>query len=84
MTLGANPTFICKDRDTAPFAVMIKLDSASKEGFDVKAYKKGHTMAIRDAKKYGVKEGKQGFVETTTEKIKVCMLVQCIHSSRYQ
>ena len=72
MTLGTNPTFICKDRDTVPFAVTIKLRSASPaEAFDVKICKKGYTMTIRHAKKFGVKEGKQGFIETSPEKIKV-------------
>lgn len=72
MTLGINPTFICKDRDMVPFAVTIKLDATAKGGnFDVKSCKKGYTMAIRDAKKYGAKEGKQGFIETTMDKIKV-------------
>ena len=71
MTLATNPTFVCKDRDIVPFAVTIKLDSNPQgERFDVKACKKGHTMAILDAKKYGVKEGKQGFIETTPGKIK--------------
>lgn len=60
-----------------PFAVTIKLDSNPQvEKFDVKTCKKGHTMAILDAKKYGVKEGKQGFVETIPGKIKVSWTVQ--------
>jgi hypothetical protein len=72
MTLGTNPTFICKDRNMVPFAVTIKLSSGSAaEMFDVKICKKGYTMAIQQAKKYGVKEGKQGFVETTPGNIKV-------------
>jgi hypothetical protein len=72
MTLGTNPTFICKDRDMVPFAVTIKLNSSFKtEIFDAKTCKKGYTMAIREARKYGVKEGKQGFIETIPGKIKV-------------
>lgn len=63
-----------------PFAVTIKLDSSAKgEKFDVKACKKGYTMAIRDAKKYGVKEGKQGFIETTVEGIKVSASGKIFH-----
>jgi hypothetical protein len=41
--------------------------------FAVKTCKKGHTMAIRGAKKYGVKDGKQGFIETTPGEIKVSL-----------
>ena len=71
MTMGINPTFICKDCELSPFAVMIKLNASVEGFFDVKACKKGYTMAILNAKKYGVKEGKQGFVETTPEEIQV-------------
>lgn len=74
MTLGTNPTFICKDRDMGPFAVTIKLGLSSPgETFDVKACKKSYTMAIHEAKKYGVKEGKQGFVETIPGRIKASL-----------
>lgn len=73
MTLGTSPTFICKDREAVAFAVTIKLDSSSSQDamFDVKTCRKGHCMAILDAKKFGVKEGKQGFVETRPGRIKV-------------
>jgi hypothetical protein len=69
MTLGTNPTFVCKDRDNSPFAVTIKLGSG--ENFDAKACRKGYMMAIRGARKFGVKEGKQGFVETSVGMITV-------------
>jgi hypothetical protein len=75
MTFGTNPTYICKDRDVVPFAVTIKLNSSAKEEpFDVKSCKKGYTLVISDAKKYGVRDGKQGFVETAPEETRVCKM----------
>lgn len=68
MTLGANPTFVCKDRSGSSFAVTIKVAGG---GFDVKGCKKGYTIVIPDARRFGVKDGKQGFVEVAAAKVKV-------------
>lgn len=73
MTLGSNPTFICKDRSGASFALTLKLPRHMQKedvrggGLDFKAYKKGWTVVVRCPARSGVKDGKQGFVEAEVE-----------------
>ncbi|KUJ23271.1 uncharacterized protein LY89DRAFT_777054 [Mollisia scopiformis] len=73
MTLAMNPTFICKDRSTAPYALTLKLPShMHREGvrggaLDFKQYKKGWTVVVRAPCRSGVKDGKQGLVECELE-----------------
>lgn len=78
MTLSTNPTFICKDRSGAPFALTLKLprhmqkDDMRGGGLDFKLYKKGWTVVVRRPVRSGVKDGKQGFVECEVEESLVC------------
>jgi len=73
MTLSTNPTFICKDRSGAPFALTLKLPRHMQKedlrggGLDFKLYKKGWTVVVREPARSGVKDGKQGFVECEVE-----------------
>jgi hypothetical protein len=74
MTLAMHPSFICKDRNQAPYALTLKLPKhMQKEGsrgglLDFKLYKKGWTILIRNPCRKGVEEGKkQGFVECELE-----------------
>ncbi|KAF8864528.1 hypothetical protein BDZ45DRAFT_613580 [Acephala macrosclerotiorum] len=73
MTLGSNPTFICKDRSGASFALTLKLPRHMQKedvrggGLDFKAYKKGWTIVVKRPARSGVKDGKQGFVESEVE-----------------
>lgn len=67
-TLSTSPTYICKDSKRNLFAVTVKLpanevrDNIRGGGFDVTAWKRGWCLAILDAKKSGVDNGKQGFI----------------------
>lgn len=73
MTLAMNPTFICKDRSGAAFALTLKLPRhMHREGvrggaLDFKLYRKGWTVLAKGPCRSGVKEGKQGFVECELE-----------------
>ena len=73
MTLSTNPTYVCKDKSGASFAVSIKLADVGSAvpKFEVKGFKKGYTIVVRGAKRYGVREGKQGFVNAVAEDIMV-------------
>ena len=73
MTLSTNPTFVCKDQSNSSFALTIKLvdHGSAAPKFEVKGFKKGYTILIRGAKRYGVREGKQGFVNAVMEDVKV-------------
>jgi hypothetical protein len=74
MTLGANPTFICKDRSGVSFAVTIQLPEKEEGKFPhVKGFKKGYTIVVKDAKRFGVKDGKQGSVRVGVESVEVCL-----------
>jgi hypothetical protein len=76
MTLSTNPTYVCKDKSGSSFAVTLKPadDGTGVPSFEVKGFKKGHTIVIRRAKRYGVKEGKQGFINAGMEDVKVSLL----------
>lgn len=77
MTLSTSPTFICKDPSNAPFALTLRLPpSTVKEGvrgggYDVGGFKKGFTFVVPRARRSGVSEGKQGFVEVPVGDVKV-------------
>lgn len=70
MTLSANPTFVCKDKSSQSFAVTIKPRSGAPP-FDSKPFKKGYTMVVSNARIHGIEGGKQGFISTTPEHVKV-------------
>jgi hypothetical protein len=73
MTLGANPTFICKDRSGTSFAVSIQLSGKGEGKFPhMKGFKKGYTIVVRGARRFGVKDGKQGSVRVGVEGVEVC------------
>jgi hypothetical protein len=75
MTLGANPTFICKDRSGISFAVRILLPEKKEGKFPhVKGFKKGYTIVVKDARRFGVKDGKQGSVRMGMESVEVYFL----------
>lgn len=77
MTISTSPTFICKDFTGQSFAVTVRLspDEVKPEirggGYDVKGWKKGYSVVLRDAKRSGVSDGKQGFVEVKKEDVNV-------------
>jgi hypothetical protein len=78
MTLGANPTFICKDRSGVSFAVTIQLPEEEEGKFPhVKGFKKGYTIVIKEARRFGVKDGKQGSVRVGVEDVEVCPSYPC-------
>jgi hypothetical protein len=78
MTISTSPTFICKDPSDSPFALTLRIPAASvKEGvrgggYDVRAFKKGFAVVVPEARRSGVKDGKQGFVEVGVGDVKVC------------
>ena len=80
MTLGANPTFVCRDRSGISFAVTIQLsEKGGEEGkFDVKGFKKGYTIVVKGARKFGVRDGKQGSVKTGRDEVEVCFSCFCV------
>ncbi len=77
MTVSTSPTFICKDPSDTPFALTLRLPASSiKEGvrgggYDVKGFKKGFSVVVPGARRSGVKDGKQGFVEIPVQSVKV-------------
>jgi hypothetical protein len=77
MTLSTSPTFICKDTSNTPFALTLRIPAAQVKqgvqggGYDVSAFKKGFTVVVPDARRSGVGEGKQGFVEVPVGEVKV-------------
>jgi hypothetical protein len=80
MTLSTSPTFICKDPSNTPFALTLRIPAALVKqgvqggGYDVSAFKKGFTVVVPGARRSGVSEGKQGFVEIPVGQVKVgCM-----------
>jgi hypothetical protein len=73
MTLGANPTFICKDRSGVSYAVTIQLPEKEEGKFPhLTGFKKGYTIVVKDARRFGVKDGKQGSVRVGMEGVEVC------------
>jgi len=84
MTLSTNPTLICKDVATTPFAVVIDLSRNTGsplqeqpgiaptllQNFDFKPFRKGHTLVIRNARRHGVGE-KQGFIKVAREDVTI-------------
>jgi hypothetical protein len=78
MTLGANPTFICKDRSGVSFAVTIQLPEKEEGKFPhLKGFKKGYTIIVKGARRFGVKDGKQGSVRVGVEGVEVCFSRSC-------
>jgi hypothetical protein len=78
MTLGANPTFICKDRSGVFFAVTIQLLDKEEGKFPhVKGFKKGYTIVVKGARRFGIKDGKQGSVRVGVEDVEVCLSFPC-------
>jgi len=61
MTLSITPTYICKDRNKAEFA--IKFVPLRGDKLDTTLLKKGHTIVVKNARRSGVKDGKQGYIE---------------------
>lgn len=61
MTLSTTPTYICKDRDQREFAIKFVPGGGAK--LDTKVMRKEHTIVVKNAKRSGVKDGKQGFVQ---------------------
>ncbi|TQS36616.1 hypothetical protein Golomagni_02929 [Golovinomyces magnicellulatus] len=76
-TLSTSPTYICKDRNGQQFAVTVRLPPAEIKsdlrggGFDVTAWKRGWCLAIPNAKRHGVENGKQGYIVAEKENIMV-------------
>jgi hypothetical protein len=78
MTLGANPTFICKDRSSVSFAVTIQLPEKEEGKFPhLKGFKKGYTIVVKGARRFGVKDGKQGSVRVGVEGVEACSSWSC-------
>lgn len=77
MTLSTSPTFICKDPSNIPFALTLRIPASQVKqgvqggGYDVSALKKGFTVVVPKARRSGVSEGKQGFVEVPIGEVKV-------------
>lgn len=74
MTFSHTPTIICKDRTNASFALKLDLDvrtEAGKKAFSEMKLKKGTTIVVRDAKRNGVREGKQGYVQVGVDGLEV-------------
>ncbi len=77
MTLSTSPTFICKDPSNTPFALTLRIPASQVKqgvqggGYDVSAFKKGLTIVVPNARRRGVSEGKQGFVEVPIGEVKV-------------
>jgi hypothetical protein len=72
MTLSSTPTFICKDRDLDSFALKISLSHGMKiEDFEHQKFKKGFTVVVKNARRGGVVNGKQGYIETKLEDVQV-------------
>lgn len=44
------------------------------ESFDYKKFKKGCTVVVKDARRSGVIDGKQGFIETRLDNVQVSVL----------
>lgn len=68
MTFSDTPTFICKDREAASFALKLTRVPGS---FDVKSLKTGWSVVVAGASRSGVVKEKQGFVEVAADEIKV-------------
>ena len=80
MTFSHTPTIICKDRTNASFALKLDLDVRTEEGqkaFSGMKLKKGTAIVVKDAKRNGVREGKQGFIQVGVDGLKVCLLLVC-------
>jgi hypothetical protein len=77
MTLSTSPTFICKDPSGSPFALTLRIPAALVKagvqggGYDVSGFKKGFAVVVPAARRSGVSEGKQGFVEIPVGEVKV-------------
>jgi hypothetical protein len=77
MTLSTSPTFICKDPSGSPFALTLRIPAALVKagvrggGYDVSGFKKGFAVVVSGARRSGVGEGKQGFVEIPVGEVKV-------------
>jgi hypothetical protein len=77
MTLSTSPTFICNDPSNTPFALTLRIPASQVKqgvqggGYDVSAFKKGFTVVVPNARRSGVGEGKQGFVEVPVGEVKV-------------
>jgi hypothetical protein len=77
MTLSTSPTFICKDPSGTPFALTLRIPAALVKagvqggGYNVSGFKKGFTFVVPNARRSGVSEGKQGFVEIPVGGVKV-------------
>jgi hypothetical protein len=77
MTLSTSPTFICKDPSGSPFALTLRIPAALVKagvqggGYDVSGFKKGFAVVVPGARRSGVSEGKQGFVEVPVGEVKV-------------
>jgi len=69
MTLSTTPTYICKDRNKAEFA--IKFVPRMGDILDTTLLKKGHTIVVKNAGRSGVKDGKQGYIEVPGNKFDV-------------
>lgn len=76
-TLSTSPTYICKDRNGQQFAVTVRIPPAEIKsdlrggGFDVTAWKRGWCLAIPNAKRHGVENGKQGYIVAEKKNIMV-------------
>ena len=87
MTLSTSPTFICKDPSGAPFALTLRIPAALVKagvqggGYDVSGFKKGFTFVVPNAKRSGMSEGKQGFVEIPVDEVKVCHVLESSEGS---
>lgn len=68
MTFSDTPTFICKDREAASFALKI---THVPSNFDAKRLKTGWSVVVAGASKSGVVKDKQGFVEVPAEELHV-------------
>jgi len=74
MTFSHTPTIICKDPTNASFALKLDLDvrtEAGKKAFSEMKLKKGTTIVVRDAKRNGVREGKQGYIQVGVDGLEV-------------
>lgn len=72
MTLSDTPTFICKDRDSTTFALKIILPkNLGIERFEYQKFKKGLTVVVKNARRGGVVDGRQGYIETGLENVQV-------------
>lgn len=68
MTFSDTPTFICKDREAASFALkLVHVPSV----FDIKSLKIGWSVVVPGARRSGVVKEKQGYVEVAAKDIHV-------------